>query len=60
MSELETRWRAAIAPTLRGLDLPPLPADPAPEDGREGHLPAFDWLWGEFTLVRASDPGATW
>ena len=39
------------------LDLPG-PADgPAPADGREGHGAAFDWLWGEFTMVRSSDPG---
>ncbi len=60
MRELEGRWRAAIAPTLRLHDLPG-PADaPAPADGREGHGAPFEWLWGEFTMVRSSDPGATW
>ncbi len=60
MRELETVWREAITPTLRGLGLAPLPVEPAPADGREGHGAAFEWLWSEFTMVRASDPGATW
>jgi ring-1,2-phenylacetyl-CoA epoxidase subunit PaaC len=61
MRELETTWRASIAPTLRSLDLalPPTGAG-APADGREGHGDAFRWLWGEFTAVRRSDVGATW
>ena len=60
MRELEQVWRAAVGPTLERLDLPPLPAAVAPIDGRERHGEAFRWLWGEFTMVRASDPGATW
>jgi ring-1,2-phenylacetyl-CoA epoxidase subunit PaaC len=60
MTDLEQRWRAAIAPTLGALDLPsPAPA-PAPAEGREGHGDPFRWLWGEFTAVRHADPGATW
>jgi ring-1,2-phenylacetyl-CoA epoxidase subunit PaaC len=60
MRELETCWREAIAPTMRTLELA-LPTGPrAPTDGREGHGDAFRWLWGEFTNVRRSDPGATW
>lgn len=61
MTSLAGRWHAAIAPTLRSLDLP-LPATRRPaEDGREGHATdAFRWLWGEFTSVRRSDPGAAW
>jgi ring-1,2-phenylacetyl-CoA epoxidase subunit PaaC len=60
MRELESRWRAVVAPAFRSLDLPPLPVAPAPLDGREGHRGPFRWLWGEFTSVRRSDPGATW
>jgi ring-1,2-phenylacetyl-CoA epoxidase subunit PaaC len=60
MRELETRWREAIAPTMQALGLAPPQDGPAPADGREGHAEAFHWLWGEFTSVRRSDPGATW
>lgn len=60
MSVLETRWRSSIAATFDELDLPLPPSARAPVDGREGHGDAFRWLWGEFTMVRAADPGATW
>jgi ring-1,2-phenylacetyl-CoA epoxidase subunit PaaC len=60
MADLESRWRAVVEPVLRGLDLPVPGPGAARVDGREGHGAAFDWLWGEFTMVRASEPGATW
>jgi ring-1,2-phenylacetyl-CoA epoxidase subunit PaaC len=60
MAELETRWCAAIGPTLAALELPIPPAARDPERGRLDHGEAFRWLWGEFTAVRRSDPGATW
>ena len=60
MTELETRWRAAIEPVFAGLDLPMPPPARDPERGRLDHGEAFRWLWGEFTSVRRSDPGATW
>jgi ring-1,2-phenylacetyl-CoA epoxidase subunit PaaC len=60
MSELEARWRASIAPVFARLDLPMPPAARNPERGRLDHGDAFRWLWGEFTSVRRSDPGATW
>ena len=59
-AELEGRWRAAIAPTFERLDLPMPPPARDPERGRLDHGEAFRWLWGEFTMVRRSDPGATW
>jgi ring-1,2-phenylacetyl-CoA epoxidase subunit PaaC len=60
MAELESRWRASIAPTFAALDLPMPPPARDPERGRLDHGAAFRWLWGEFTSVRHADPGATW
>jgi ring-1,2-phenylacetyl-CoA epoxidase subunit PaaC len=60
MTELEGRWRAVVRPVLSRFGLPALTDGSAPSDGREGHGEAFRWLWGEFTLVRRADPGATW
>jgi ring-1,2-phenylacetyl-CoA epoxidase subunit PaaC len=61
MTDLEARWRASIAPTFTALDLPLPPAAPAERArGRRDHGEPFRWLWGEFTSVRRSDPGATW
>jgi ring-1,2-phenylacetyl-CoA epoxidase subunit PaaC len=60
MSELEERWRAAIAPTFAALELPMPPPARDPARGRVDHGKAFHWLYGEFTMVRRSDPGATW
>jgi len=60
MSELETRWRASIAPTFARLELPMPPDMSDPARGRLDHGNAFRWLWSEFTSVRRSDPGATW
>lgn len=60
MTELEARWRASIAPTFAVHDLPMPPTVIDPERGRMDHGSDFDWLWGEFTSVRRSDPGATW
>lgn len=60
MSELELAWRVSIEPTFARLGLPMPPAATAPQRGRLDHGAAFDWLWGEFTAVRRSDPGATW
>jgi len=60
MAELEGRWHAAIAPVFGTLDLPMPPAARHAERGRLDHGDAFRWLHGEFTMVRRSDPGATW
>jgi ring-1,2-phenylacetyl-CoA epoxidase subunit PaaC len=60
MAALEGEWRAEIAPTFDRLDLPAPPPTRDPARGRTDHGAAFDWLHGEFTQVRRSDPGATW
>jgi ring-1,2-phenylacetyl-CoA epoxidase subunit PaaC len=60
MVELERRWRAAIAPVFAGLDLPMPPPALGTHRARLEHGAEFTWLWGEFTTVRSSDPGATW
>jgi ring-1,2-phenylacetyl-CoA epoxidase subunit PaaC len=60
MAELEVRWRAAIDPVFADLALPVPPAATDPTRGRLDHGDAFRWLWSEFTMVRSSEPGATW
>jgi ring-1,2-phenylacetyl-CoA epoxidase subunit PaaC len=59
MAVLEARWRATITPVFVGLDLPMPPAGDL-DGGRTIHGEQFRWLWGEFTSVRRSDPGAIW
>jgi len=60
MAELETRWRASIAPTFATLGLPTPPPARNPDRGRLDHGEAFTWLRREFNTVRAAEPGATW
>lgn len=59
---LVERWRAEVNGVLGGLDLPPLPADAPPADGRDHQPPSdsFAWLWNEFTAVHRLEEGATW
>ncbi len=60
MAELEREWRAGVVDTFERLRLPAPPATRDPARGRTDHGEAFAWLHGEFTMVRRSDPGATW
>jgi ring-1,2-phenylacetyl-CoA epoxidase subunit PaaC len=60
MAELEADWRARITSVFDRLRLPQPPPTRDPERGRTDHGDAFTWLHGEFTIVRRSDPGATW
>jgi ring-1,2-phenylacetyl-CoA epoxidase subunit PaaC len=60
MADLELDWRGRIAATFEPLGLPIAPATRDPSRGRTDHREPFRWLWGEFTAVRRSDPGATW
>jgi ring-1,2-phenylacetyl-CoA epoxidase subunit PaaC len=60
MAAAEAAWRADLTSILvpLGLALPPEVHPSA--DGRQGHSDSFRWLWGEFTMVRRSEDGATW
>lgn len=60
MADLERDWRADVAATFESLGLPALPATRDLSRGRTDHGEAFAWLHGQFTMVRRSDPGATW
>ena len=60
MAELERDWRTRVTETFEPLGLPLAPATTELLTGRTDHGEAFRWLWGEFTNVRRSDPGATW
>ena len=65
----EQRWLVGLAPLLERLDLPfPFrragqrlePTVARPANPRGDHPASFEWLWGEFTSVRRSDPEASW
>ena len=58
-SALRLRWHERVRPMLDELDLPVGDAD-VPADGRTRRTEDFAWLHGEFTMVAASEPGATW
>jgi len=68
LAAMEAAWRGDLTSILvpLGLGLPPAIPLPMPApgarfgDGRTHHGEPFRWLWGEFTAVRSSDPGATW
>ena len=53
-------WRGDVAAVLRPVGIALALPDTDPAEARAGHSEAFRWLWGEFTSVRHSDPGATW
>lgn len=63
---VDRRWRATVDDTLQRLGMPALagagPGAGGAEVGspRSGHSDAFRALHAEFTLVRRSEPGATW
>jgi ring-1,2-phenylacetyl-CoA epoxidase subunit PaaC len=59
-AELESRWRAGLAPVFERLRLPPLPATADPAHARTAHSDAFRKLHADFTAVRQIDAGATW
>lgn len=61
MADAASSWRSEVAailgPLRIALDLGE--GGPPRVDARESSE-AFRWLWGEFTSVRRSEPGATW
>jgi ring-1,2-phenylacetyl-CoA epoxidase subunit PaaC len=59
-AELDSRWRAEIGPVFDRLDLAMVLSVADPLTARTNHSDTFRWLHGEFTAVRASQPGATW
>jgi ring-1,2-phenylacetyl-CoA epoxidase subunit PaaC len=63
MSALRERWLEQITPVLTDLGLSgPTAVDLAAgaADGRTRRTDDFRWLHGEFTMVAASERGATW
>jgi ring-1,2-phenylacetyl-CoA epoxidase subunit PaaC len=68
LAEAEQAWRGDVAAILGplGIELPPIgPQEPAESGARFGagrmrHGEPFEWLWGEFTMVRRTDPEAVW
>lgn len=61
MAALRTTWHARAGAELSALGLPgPVTDDPPLTTDRTTRTDDFRWLWGEFTLVARSDPGATW
>jgi ring-1,2-phenylacetyl-CoA epoxidase subunit PaaC len=64
MIVLRGSWLEQVLPRILALGLPGPSADerhaPPPPDGRTRPSPDFAWLHGQFTMVAASEPGATW
>jgi ring-1,2-phenylacetyl-CoA epoxidase subunit PaaC len=60
IADAEAAWRADLTTIFVPLGLALPPHMPPAADGRTGHSESFRWLWGEFTLVRRSEHGATW
>jgi ring-1,2-phenylacetyl-CoA epoxidase subunit PaaC len=61
LAEAFAGWRTEVAGILGPLGIS-LALEPSPDPARARAVPSddFRWLWGEFTSVRRSDPGATW
>ena len=59
-AEAAAAWRTDVASVLAPLAIDLRLSDTDPATARTAHSEAFRWLWGEFTSVRRSDPGATW
>ena len=60
MADAASAWRADVAAILGPLGITLNLANTEARPARSEHGEAFRWLWGEFTSVRRSEPGATW
>lgn len=60
MAVAASEWRVNVAGLLGPLGITLILPDRSDQPARTEHGDAFRWLWGEFTSVRRSDPGATW
>ena len=60
MAVAASEWRVNVAGLLGPLGIRLILPDRSDQSFRTEHGDAFRWLWGEFTSVRRSDPGATW
>jgi ring-1,2-phenylacetyl-CoA epoxidase subunit PaaC len=63
MGVLRRRWVEQVSPVLEELGLPGATEQDlaaGSEDGRSRRTDDFRWLHGQFTMVAASESGATW
>ena len=60
LSVLRDRWVERAHAELAALGLPTPATRRSGADGRLGRTDDFRWLWGEFTKVSGSEPGAMW
>ncbi len=59
LTELRTRWAERVGSVLGELGIT-LDAAAVTDDGRTRRTDEFEWLHGQFTMVAASEEGATW
>ncbi len=61
LASLRARWHERVDTELASLGLGRPAGGPGPsQDGRTARTDDFRWLWGEFTSVARTEPGATW
>jgi ring-1,2-phenylacetyl-CoA epoxidase subunit PaaC len=60
MAAMRDRWDARIGTEMERLGLARPGAREPSATGRTTRTDDFLWLWGEFTSVNRSEPGATW
>jgi 1,2-phenylacetyl-CoA epoxidase catalytic subunit len=60
MAAMRARWDDRVSTEMERLGLPRPGAPETSAAGRTTRTDDFLWLWGEFTSVNRSEPGATW